>query len=379
MQLREVIVNEIRYLFHGRCPIVLIIFLLPLFFTIMFGMAYEKNVVNNIPTVVYDQDQNSMSRKLTQAYNDSEKFKVIAYVDNREDMEAMLRSGKALAGIEIPIDFTKKILAGNTVNVMLLINSDNNIFSNAAIGAARDINKTLSVSAGQKLMEARGVLPSASMNMVYPIRLGIRIMNNPVNGYNPFVLSGLMLNGLQISLILVAAPLLVDEYEKKRYGRKYRSIALLIGKTIPCWLVAIVSYLISLTVLEQVFDIPCRGEFYKILLLGMAFSFMVIQIMLLFSSISASRVLSMEMPLLYVMPGLLYSGISWPQFAMNKFALFFSSLLPMTYVTDNLRDLLLAGYAPNLWHDIFIMMISGIFIGSAALIIFKLRRRHLYE
>ena len=75
----------------------------------------------------------------------------------------------------------------------------------------------------------------------------------------------------------------------------------------------------------------------------------------------------------YLMPGILFSGLSWPPFAMESFARVFSCIIPFRYVGINMRDLLLAGYAPDFWQDLAVMFCAG----GAALTtaIFLLRRR----
>ena len=59
------------------------------------------------------------------------------------------------------------------------------------------------------------------------------------------------------------------------------------------------------------------------------------------------------------MPGLLCSGLSFPLFEMSDAAEAIAKLMPITYAGDNLRDILLTGYAPNLWSDCRTMIFGG--------------------
>ena len=85
------------------------------------------------------------------------------------------------------------------------------------------------------------------------------------------------------------------------------------------------------------------------------------------------------MPMLYIMPGLLYSGLSWPVFSMNEVAWWLSRLLPMTYTGDNLRDIMLAGTAPTLWTDLGQMLGVGLILVFLAAGIFSFRRRRNFK
>ena len=86
--------------------------------------------------------------------------------------------------------------------------------------------------------------------------------------------------------------------------------------------------------------------------------------------------MSIEMPLLYIMPGLLYSGLSWPDFYMSDVAAAIAQIFPMRHAADSIRDILLAGYAPALVSQSLqlLLMGTGAFVLGTA--IFALRRRY---
>ena len=105
-----------------------------------------------------------------------------------------------------------------------------------------------------------------------------------------------------------------------------------------------------------------------------AFCLAVAGIMVLFAVLSPDAVMSIEMPLLYIMPGLLYSGLSWPDFYMSDVAAAIAQIFPMRHAADSVRDILLAGYAPALVSQSLQLLLMG--AGAFALAIFALRRRY---
>ena len=60
---------------------------------------------------------------------------------------------------------------------------------------------------------------------------------------------------------------------------------------------------------------------------------------------------------------------------MNGFASVYAHSMPLTYAVDNMRDIMLQGYAPALWQDIGILLGIGVVCSTLAGIIFNLRRR----
>jgi ABC-2 type transport system permease protein len=155
----------------------------PLGFTLLFGTIYKENVVNYIPLAVYDEDQSSLSRQFIQSYRDSDRFTVTDYVSTEEEMRQTLLEGRALAVLEIPRDFSRDIHLGRGSDAMLMVNSANNMFGNAALSASQEIARSFSLAVSANLLEAGGLLPAAAWNNAYPVRLGVRITGNPANGY----------------------------------------------------------------------------------------------------------------------------------------------------------------------------------------------------
>lgn len=366
--------EEFLYLVKGRPPIALVPFIVPLGFAVLFGLIYEQNIVNNIPLVVWDEDQSATSRELIEAYTDADRFTLVAQVADEESMRAAIHSGEARAALAIPKNFDKDLKSGQGADFMLMVDSSNNMFGNAAISASQEISRSFSVAAGQKLLESQGLLPDDAMNSVYPVHMGVRILGNPANGYSSFMLSGLMMNGLQIGVMLSLAPALVTELLQPRWRRK-NPFLILVGKSIPYWLFSFMAYLLSLYLIVHVFAVPMRGSWGEAMLLGASFIFFVSSVLHIFSSCCPSRVLSLQAPMVYIMPGLLYSGLSWPNFDMSSIASVLGMLMPMTYGGDTLRDILLNGTAPTLYANCRIMILGGIGCQLVAAGIFYLRRR----
>lgn len=377
MSFRYVLKREWQLLWQGRFPVAAILILLPLAFTLAFGIIYYQNSVEGISLVICDEEQSVISRTIIQAYSDAEKFHVVDQVTRSEDMVDDLHTGKARVGLYIPADISKDIKLGNPVPLLLTVDSANNMFGNAALTAASEINKTLSVGIASKLLEAGNQLPAAALNMAYPVRLGIRIINNPTTGYTPFMLAGLTLNGLQIAIMLVLCPLIAREFRHHVYDKKVPSWLILGTKCFWVLALAVPSFFLSLGFLYYLFAVPVRGSLAAALAVMItAFCLAVAGIMVLFSAFSPDEVMSIEMPLLYIMPGLLYSGLSWPDFYMSDVASAIARIFPMRHAADSVRDILLAGYAPELMNQSLQLLLMGAVAFALGTAVFALRRRY---
>ena len=62
---------------------------------------------------------------------------------------------------------------------------------------------------------------------------------------------------------------------------------------------------------------------------------------------------------------------------MNDFSRVFSAFMPLTYMAETLRDLLLAGYAPFLVQNICIMFGGGLILSLLTMLLVFLRQKRL--
>lgn len=92
-----------------------------------------------------------------------------------------------------------------------------------------------------------------------------------------------------------------------------------------------------------------------------------------FSALARDEVTAVQLPMLYIMPAFLFSGYSWPMFAMTGFGKTFSALTPIHYAAENLRDLMLSGYAPALGSDSVILILFTAVFGTAAWLLHRFR------
>lgn len=377
MRLMEVVAADIRAPWRRKPGALLLLFALPLLYGVLFGLAYSSNVVKYVPTVVYDEDHTATSRALIQAYSDSERYEIVAEVTSQEAMEQKLRDNEVLVAIAIPPDFSRDIKLGLASQVLVSTNSTNNMFANAVITSSQEIIQTFSVATGQKLLEASNQMPAQALRTAAPIKIGTRIIHNPTTSYTNFMLPGLVANGLQIAILLVAGTVLAAEYRRLAVWQGTSSTVLVTGKMLACWLYAATAFVLALAVIAALFAVPLKSDIFPLIVLGGAFTFLLVNLCLFVSAACGDEIYALQIPLLYIMPGLLFSGLSWPHFAMNDAARIFSALMPLTYMADTLRDLLLSGHSPDLGKNIAIMLTSGGVFFGLSILAFSCRRKRL--
>lgn len=372
-----VFARELRRIFRRDSKLALILFGIPVLYSILFGFVYSSGVAKYIPTVIYDQDQTAVSRSLAQAFADSERYHVVAQVTEQEAMEQLLQNNEALVAVVIPPDFARNIKLGLASEVLVQVDAVNLLYANTVISASQEIVQTFSAGAAQKLAESLNLPPAQALKTVAPVRLGIRIINNPALSYSSFVLPGLGANGLQLGIMLAVCTVLASVYTNHEAWRGAPAAAIVVGRLLPYWLCGTLAFLAFIIVIAGFFAVPLKGSIGSLLLIGSAFSFAVVGVGGLYSAIASNELYSLQLPMLYIMPAFLFSGYSWPHMAMNEFSRAYSAILPLTYAADTIRDIMLAGYAPFLWRDSAILFGAGAALWLAALAIFAVRMKKL--
>lgn len=348
---------------------------IPLVYLLLFGILYLKNTVTYIPAVVYDQDQTSLSRSLIQAFDDSERFHIVAYVTDQAEMEQFMREKKAQVSIAIPVHFARDIQKGVAAPLLFEVNGSNIIFANTAISAAQDLIGKVYPGIAKKLIEVSGTPPGQSWYHASPVEVGIRILNNPTFSYTNFLLIGLGVYALQLGMMLTIGPLMNREFLKLTAWKGVSALKVLLGKLLAYWLCGFAVFIAYAFICFHVFYLPLRGEFVNLLLIGSAYVFVIAALGCFIGTIAPTEVFAAILPLLYIMPSLLFSGYIWPQMAMNTFSKVFSLLVPVGYMADNTRDLMLNGYAPCLFHDTLVLYLAGTGLLMVSAGIFGYRRK----
>ncbi|MCI5837011.1 MAG: ABC transporter permease [Veillonellaceae bacterium] len=348
---------------------------LPLAFTLFFGGVYMNNALAHLPLTVYDADGTATSRQLVEAFATADRFELVEVAAGPDQFQDALREGRAYVGVYIPPHLTRDVKQGHRPAIGVVVNSANLSIGNSALAAAKEIALTGNVRATQLLTEALDQPTEEALRTAYPVRLGIRLLNNPVNGYSYFMLLGLVANGMQIAIYLVAATLLSREYRRLERWRDARSSAIVFVKSVLVWLLATPAFWACILLCHLLFGIPLRSSATEWLALSAAFTFLFCELCLFFSALFPNAVLAIQLPMVFIMPGLLFSGLSWPLEWFPAFPAAYAKVIPLRYLVVSLRELSLRGYAINYTSDLLTMLIAGAVLAVACLFVFHWQRK----
>lgn len=369
MNVKTIVTREIRLMFIKDPLIAFLLIGVGAAYTLLMGVLYAANIVNHVPMVVYDQDQTKLSRALIQAFDDSEKFQIVDEVLSQEDMEALLNNKTGYCALAIPANYSRDIKNGAGSQLLFALNGSNLVFDSAVISMGQEILSTYLSQIKVGLMEAAGQLPRQAISRVAPIQLRLRVLNNPTLNYTNFFVLGVLFTAFQSGVMMAVGMSMANEYNDFQEVRKVSAVKFLFAKLLPYWIGGIGGFAGSILVAVELFGVPFHGSVANLLLIGSVFIFTIISLASLLPALCHNRLFLIQLIVSYAVPCFLFSGYTWPQHAMNLFSRFISSTMPVTYIAENVRDLALNGYAPELQTSIVVFLIAGtvLFTLSAAL------------
>jgi ABC-2 type transport system permease protein len=346
-------------------------------YLVIFGLLYGEHIVKNVPIVIYDEDQTKLSRSLVQFFADSERFNLVGQPASQEEMEQMLYEQTAYAAIDIPYDFSRNITAGRSSPVLLIANGMNLLVTNTITTATQEILLAFNQEVSTKLGEWAGLSSTLAHNKTAPIEIILRVLNNPTLSYRHFFVIGLAMATFQQGIFLSVGASIVSEYNNLRELAAAHPWQVMVGKLLPYFVFATVSFFVTLLIAIHVFDIPCKGDFISLFCLATTFSLTAIGVSSLLASFCTSEITFTKISLTYSVPAFTLSGYIWPLASMDGFSQIIAYTFPLFYFSDAVRDVMLAGYSPFLYRNIVVLLVLGLTLISLSTFVYAHKRHRL--
>lgn len=326
-RIRAVMIKEARELI--RDPITAAIALLmPLVMLFLFGYAITLDV-RDIRYAVWDGDNTTESRALSDAFAQSGYFRFVGASDER-GLEAALNRGQIRMALVIPEKFSARLAAGEASPVQILVDGTDSNVAQIVVGYADAIVSSFR---------------SAQTALVAP---EMRVWYNPELRSANYIVPGLLAVIMMAFPPLLTALAVVREKESRSieqiYASPLSSVEFLAGKLIPYAVVAFVEFLSVMAVGFIWFAVPVHGSIWLLSLAAVVYVFSTLGLGLLVSTIARTQVVAVVLALLItMMPSALFSGFIFPIFTMPFALQLYSSNFPAKYFIEVSRDITLKG------------------------------------
>lgn len=355
---------------------------IPLAVCLFVWWIFAVGIARDLPVVVIDQDQSSLSRSLLRMLDASPGVRVAASVHSEAEAMAWLRERRAYGLVVVPASFQHDILAGRSATVSWFYNGQ---FSVHAGGLTRDLRTVVStLSAGIEITARgkRGASPAQAAEQFEPIRLRLGTLFNENANYESFLVLALVPSLLQIFVALSAITAVgrelragsVPQWLQSAGGRWGVAVA---GKlVIPALAFALQAALFVIFFgVVRGWAIEGSGVMIGIGLLLLIAAYLGLGLLMIAVTLTLRNALSAAA--FVTAPAFAFSGQGFPLSAMPPLARAWAEALPLTHYLQLQGKHWLAG-APWTYGvgDALILLGFAVVAGGAGLLLLKQRAGH---
>ena len=368
MRIRAVATKELRQILRDRRTLLILLFV-PAFFLLVYGYALNFDV-RHVRLAVLDHDRSSASRALVSSFVNSGYFDLVANLTSIGSVDAMLDRNQARAVLVIPARYGADVRAAIPTRVQLLVNGDNANSATTVVGYALSL---VSAQSARLEVEARGGSPAGPVLSLEP-----RVWYNPELRSALFLVPGLLAYIAMLTAVVSTSLSIVREKEAGTMEQVRMApigpLPYVIGKTLPYFVISLLSAIGIVFVAMALFDLPMRGSW--LVLLGSVSLFLVgaLAFGLFISTIAETQQVAFQLALLTsYLPTLMLSGFIFPISSMPPFLQVVTYAVPARYFLTALRGIVLKGVGPELfWRELAALAIfAAVILGLASL---RLRR-----
>jgi ABC-2 type transport system permease protein len=352
-RIRAVIRKEFLHIFRDPRTLLLVV-LMPVMQLIIYGYAVNTDV-KHLATVLYNEDQSPLSRRLVQSFEQSAYFDILWQVQTPQEMQQALDRGRAKVGIHLPPTFAKDLLSGKRGEVQLVIDGTDSSPANTALNTGQAI-----VTA---FIQREGLIPL----QVLPIDYKPRLWYNPDLKSSFFMVPGLVGLLIQLLIPMITATAVVREKERGNLEQllvtPIKPYQFIVGKLIPYVFIGIFIATTVLTAAHFLFKIPIRGNPLTLFILTLLFLTVCLGLGLFASTMAENQQQAAQMVMFFAAPSILLSGFIFPRETMPQAIYYLGQIIPLTYYLKIVRGIVLKGLGyKDLWDQIVPLVVMAVVV-----------------
>jgi ABC-2 type transport system permease protein len=361
-KVRAITIKEMRQIGRDRRTLMILLFV-PGFFLLLYGYALNFDI-RDIRLAVKDQDRSTESREVIAAFVQSGYFDLVAYVEQDEEITRLIDHNEVRAALVIPPDFGRDAGTATPTSVQVIIDGDNANTATAVMGYALTLVSSLSA---RYEIQARTGSPTGPLVSVEP-----RVWYNPELRSALFLVPGLIAYIAMLTAVVSTALSIVREKEVGTMEQVRMSplgpLAYVVGKTIPYFVISLISAMSIVALAMLLFDLPMRGSWAMLLLAVSLFLVGALAFGLLISTIAETQQVAFQIALLTsYLPTLMLSGFIFPISSMPTFLQVITHIVPARYFLVALRGIVLKGVGLEVfWRDLAALVVFATVIVALA-------------
>jgi ABC-2 type transport system permease protein len=314
-------------------------------------------------------DQSEFTRSYLAAMRTSGYFEFVGELDDEEEARAALARGDVQFVVNIPTDFTRRLLRGERPAMLIEADATDPAAAGAAIASVRE----LALSVSKK--DLKGALAPLAGGQA-PFEVRVHKLYNPEGLTQHNIVPGLMGVILTMTMVMMTGLAMTRERERgtmeNLLATPAQPLEVMTGKIVQYIFIGLIQISIILLAAVYLFGVPFVGSIAVLYTVALLFIAAQLTIGITISSLAQNQLQAMQLTFFYFLPTMLLSGFMFPFQGMPGWAQFLGGVLPATYFMRLVRGILLKGNAwIDLWPNIWPVMLFTVVVMSIALIFYR--------
>ncbi|MCD6681316.1 MAG: ABC transporter permease [Burkholderiaceae bacterium] len=293
----------------------------PLLQLLVFAFAATLEV-RNVDIAVHNQDAGRWSRELIQRLDGTGFVTKVRHVDDSRALRGLIERGTVIAALDIPADFSRRIAAGDSGRVQVLVDGRRSNSGQIVVGYLAAIAADVGAEA----------VPEAA---VAAAPVAVRNWFNPNLVYRWFIVPGLTGILALFSALLITSLSIARERELGTFDQLLVSPTstpeIIVSKCLPALAIGTVLGLLMIASGVWLFRTPFSGSFWLLLASLALFILSVVGIGLMISAVSATQQQAILGAFAIGVPAVLMSGFATPVENMPALLQWLAQAIPLTH------------------------------------------------
>jgi len=333
-----IFVKELIQLRRDR-PTFIMIVSIPLMQLMLFGYAINADP-KHLPTALLVHDDGPLARSFVAALRETVYFDIKYAPQSEEEADHLILSNKAQFIVEIPSDFSKRLIRGEKPALLVVADAADPTATSGAIAAV--------TGAAAGALDRELVGPLAYLKQTAPpFDLRVQRRYNPAGETRRNIVPGLIGTILTMTMLIYTSLSVTREIERGTMeillAMPVRPTEIMLGKILPYVAVGAVQMTIVLVVARFLFDVPIVGSLGTLTPLTLLFIIANLSIGYTFSTIATTQMQAFQMSFMFFLPSMLLSGFLFPFRGMPLWAQTLGEILPLTHFLRIVRSVMLKG------------------------------------
>jgi ABC-2 type transport system permease protein len=356
-RLRAVSVKEVRQLARDRVTFGMIVGV-PIMQILLFGYAINFDV-RHLSTAVLDQANSSMSRELVAQLEATQVIEVRYHAAASEEIDRLLREGRASMGVVIPHDFERRLQSDSRPAIQILVDGSQPNLSGVAAGLA-----------ALPMLTRHGAGPYSGGKRLGARPVEVRTLYNPEKRTAVQIVPALIGVILSMTMVLFTSGAIVRERERGNLelliATPLGGFELMVGKLLPYVGIGLIQTTLILLVGSLLFRVPLAGSLLHLYAAALLFIASTLGLGLFVSTLAQTQFQAFQLAFVTMLPSILLSGFMFPFEGMPRVVQWIAEVLPLTHFNVIVRGVMLRGaQLPELWPQAVKL---GVFLGVMLLI-----------